>query len=97
MIPPPLPSFVWIPLLPLAAFLLLILIGRRLPGALAGWLAALALACACGLTLGLGDTVAHGGTAAISWSWLASGASRWTLGLVVDGLSWLMLVIVTSI
>jgi len=90
------PQLRWIPLLPLLAFTILILMGRRL-GRFSAWVAVAALATACGMTLSLGHAVFHGQRFAVSWPWLAFGNPRWVIGLAVDGLSWLMLMIVTSI
>ena len=90
------PELALIPLLPLAAFTVLILIGRRL-GRFSAWLAVAALAGAAGVSLGVGPAVKAGQRLGISWPGLAAGDPRWTLGLAVDGLTWLMLLVVTLI
>ena len=91
-----LPQLAWIPALPLLAFAILICFGRRL-GRFSPWVTVAALAGAFGLTLSLAGTVAHGHRAAVSWAWLSASAPVWSVGLAVDGLSWLMLFVVTSI
>jgi NADH-quinone oxidoreductase subunit L len=91
-----LPELFWIPAFPLAAFVLLILGGRR-AGRLSAWLAVAALASSCALTLAIGEAVFNGQRLVASWSWLSATDPRWSIGLAVDGLSWLMLFIVTSI
>jgi len=85
-----------IPGLPLAAFAVLILIGRRL-GRLSAWLSVAALTGSCALTWSLAGDVLHGQRLAVSWAWLASADSLWRIGLAVDGLTWVMLAIVTTI
>ncbi len=85
-----------IPTLPLAAFVLLIIVGRRL-GAAAPWLAVAALAGSCALSLTLADPAFHGAPLAARWAWLSTSDPRWSIGLSVDGLSWLMLFVVTLI
>ena len=87
---------VWIPGLPLAAFIVLIFAGRRL-GRFSGWLTVAALAASGGLTLSLAGAVFHGQRLAVSWAWLSPTNPAWSIGLAVDGLSWLMLAVVTSI
>ncbi|MBI3997368.1 MAG: NADH-quinone oxidoreductase subunit L [Candidatus Omnitrophica bacterium] len=88
------PLLAWIPLLPLTAFTVLILVGRRLRQ-YSAWLAIAALAGAGGVTLGIAEPVWHGYRLGLSWPWVLG--SRWALGLVVDGLSWLMLLVVTGV
>ena len=91
----PVPALVWIPTLPLLAFVLLICCGRRL-GRFSAWVAIAALAGSCAAAFAIVPPVFNGARLAVSWSWL-SVAPRWSVGLAVDGLSWLMLFIVTSI
>ncbi|MBI3331045.1 MAG: NADH-quinone oxidoreductase subunit L [Candidatus Omnitrophica bacterium] len=91
------PALLWIPLLPLVAFALLITCGRRLPPPAAGWVTVAALAGSAGATLALAEPVFHGHRLAVRWAWLATGDPRWALGLSVDGLSWLMLAVVTGV
>ena len=101
------PLLFWIPGLPLAAFTVLIFFGRRL-GRLSAWIAVAALASSCALTLSLASAVVHGQRFAADWAWLslpvASGAGQagsadpmWSVGFSLDGLSWIMLFVVTSI
>jgi len=85
-----------IPLLPLFAFTVLILIGRRL-GKLSPWVTVAALSGSCALTLSIRQPVFESARLAIQWPWLFSNDARWVLGLHVDGLSWVMLFIVTFI
>ena len=90
------PELLWIPALPLAAFALLVLAGRRL-GRFSAWIAVAALAAACVMTLRFADGVFQGDRLAVSWTWFSATDPRWTVGLVLDGLSWLMLFVVTGI
>ncbi|MBI3323676.1 MAG: NADH-quinone oxidoreductase subunit L [Candidatus Omnitrophica bacterium] len=90
------PQLFWIPGLPLIAFVILILVGRRL-GRLAAVLSVAALAGAFVLTARLAGAVLGGQRLAVEWAWLSAGDPRWTMGFAVDGLSWLMLAVVTSI
>ena len=90
------PRLVWIPLLPLSAFAVLILCGRRL-GRLSAWLSVAALAGALFLTCRLAGPVFQGQRLALSWSWLPDTAAQWSVGLAVDGLSLVMLAVVTSV
>ena len=85
-----------IPGFPLAAFVVLILIGRRL-GRLSAWLSVSALAGSCALTWSMAGRVLHGERLAVQWAWLADADALWRIGLAVDGLTWLMLAIVTTI
>ncbi len=90
------PWLVWIPALPLLAFVILILGGRRL-GRLSVWLSVGALAGSCAMTLVMGRPVFQGAHLGARWAWLSETEPRWAIGLSVDGLSWLMLCIVTTI
>ena len=90
------PALLLIPGLPLAAFALLILFGRRL-GRFSAWVTVAALAGAAGTTLALAEPVLHGHRFAVRWAWLSADDPRWALGLSVDGLSWLMLAVVTGV
>jgi len=90
------PLLAWIPGLPLAAFAVLILAGRRL-GRASAWLAVATLGASCGITLGLAGTAFGGHGLSVRWAWLSADEPRWTVGLMMDGLSWLMLFIVTAI
>ncbi|MBI3321138.1 MAG: NADH-quinone oxidoreductase subunit L [Candidatus Omnitrophica bacterium] len=91
-----LPALLWIPALPLAAFVILILIGRRLMR-WSAWVAVASLAGSCALTLSIAEPVFHGHRLWVQWAWLSASDPRWAFGLSVDGLSWLMLSVVTSI
>ncbi len=90
------PQVALIPGLPLAAFAILIFFGRRL-GRMSAWLAVAALAGACAGTLALAGPVVHGDRVAVSWAWLSATDPRWTIGFSVDGLSWIMCLVVTGI
>ncbi len=101
------PALLWIPLLPLAAFALLITCGRRL-GRFSAVVTVAALAGSGGATLALAEPVFHGHRLSVQWAWLSlpaaltagqagAGDPRWALGLSVDGLSWLMLAVVTGV
>ncbi len=89
------PELLWIPGLPVAAFALLILVGRRLGTASAG-VAVGALAGSCAATLAIAEPVLHGHRLALQWAWSFAEA-RWLLGFGVDGLGWVMLLVVTGI
>ena len=86
------PLLGWIPLLPLLAFAILILVGRRL-GRVSAWLSVAALAAAFVLTGAIAPSIWQGEVLHVQWLWLPG----WTLGLRVDALSWTMLAVVTSI
>ncbi|OGX29391.1 MAG: hypothetical protein A3B78_01105 [Omnitrophica WOR_2 bacterium RIFCSPHIGHO2_02_FULL_67_20] len=90
------PQLLLIPGLPLAAFTILIFAGRRL-GRMSAWVAVAALAGAAGVSWGLSPTIWAGQQLAFSWPWLTAIDPRWALGFAVDGLSWVMLAVVTSI
>ena len=90
------PELLLIPALPLAAFAAILLFGRR-AGRSAAWLAVAALAASCGVSLGLGPAVARGDRLGVSWAWLSGADPRWVVGLAVDGLSWIMLLVVAGI
>ena len=90
------PMLAWIPGLPLAAFAVLILVGRRL-GRASAWVSVAALASSAFLTLQLTPHVLDGQRLAVSWRWLSATDPAWFLGLAVDRLSWVMLVLVTVI
>ncbi|OGX37919.1 MAG: hypothetical protein A3C53_05925 [Omnitrophica WOR_2 bacterium RIFCSPHIGHO2_02_FULL_68_15] len=89
-----------IPLLPLAAFLLNILVGRRL-GAASAWVSVAAVAGAAALSVRTFLTVAAGH--AVAWpapgagTWLPIGGDAFRLGLVADPMSATMLLVVTGI
>lgn len=86
----------WIPGLPLIAFFVLILFGRRL-GRVSAWLSVAALAASCGLTMAISADVFGYGRIGIRWAWLSAINPAWTVGLVADAMSWIMLVVVTTI
>jgi NADH-quinone oxidoreductase subunit L len=90
------PELAWIPGLPLLAFAALLLAGRRL-GRFGAWVAIAALAGSCAATLALAPVVFQGHVLSVRWRWLPEPGPRWTIGLTVDGLGWLMLFIVTFI
>ena len=98
LIQPPVftPALGWILALPLIAFLVLIFFGRRL-GRLAPWVTVCALAADCGMTLKMAGPVWQGQRLGVSWAWLSQADPTWSIGLVVDGLTWIMLFVVTSI
>ncbi|MDP3703602.1 MAG: hypothetical protein Q8R78_04380, partial [Candidatus Omnitrophota bacterium] len=66
----PTPELAWIPLLPLAAFALIILMGRRM-GRLAAWLSVAALASSCLIVGALAPGVFRGDRLVLSWAWLS--------------------------
>jgi NADH-quinone oxidoreductase subunit L len=90
------PRLMWIPLLPLLSFALLILAGRRLK-ALACWISVAALAGAAALTFLIAPPVFDGAVLSLRWQWLSGTNPVWSIGLAVDGLSWVMLLVVTVI
>ncbi|MBI4004272.1 MAG: NADH-quinone oxidoreductase subunit L [Candidatus Omnitrophica bacterium] len=92
----PTPELAWIPLLPLAAFIIILLFGRR-AARLSAWLSVAALASSGMVVLAIAGGVFRGARLILSWPWLSLADPRWSLGLSVDGLSWLMLFIVTVI
>ena len=85
-----------IPGLPLAAFVILILGGRRL-GRFSAWVSIAALAGSGVLTFLIGPQIWRGHSLSVRWAWLPAQDSLWTIGLAVDGLSWVMLAVVTLI
>jgi NADH-quinone oxidoreductase subunit L len=90
------PGLLWIPGLPLAAFAVLILLGRRL-GRASGWLAVASLVGALLGVVSIGAAVLDHQTLVLRWPWLAPADSAWAVGFAVDGLSWIMLLVVTTI
>ena len=90
------PSLAWIPALPFIAFIVLIFFGRRI-GRASGWLAAVALLGAFAKVLSLAERVAAGHQFITQWAWLSTTDNLWKLGFSVDGLSLVMLLVVTSI
>ena len=86
----------WIPGLPLAAFAILILMGRRL-GRASAWLAVVAMAAALVATLGIAPAVLRHESVGIRWPWLSPTDYRWAIGLMVDELSLVMLFVVTIV
>ncbi len=90
------PELALIPVFPLAAFTILIFWGRRI-GRFSPWLAVAALAASCAMTFSLMGAVLQHTRLTVSWAWLSQVDTRWALGLSVDGLSWVMLVVVTTI
>ena len=89
------PELAWIPALPFIAFLLLILFGRRI-GRFSPWVTVTSLAGAFGVTLMLAGLAFDGRVTAVRWAWL-SATPLWSIGFSVDGLSWMMLFVVTLI
>ncbi|MBI4329365.1 MAG: NADH-quinone oxidoreductase subunit L, partial [Chloroflexi bacterium] len=87
---------VLVPLLPLAAFVLLGL-GMRRYRKTAALVSVLAIATSFVLALSLLVRVAQEGIVSASLSWLRVGEVAWTVGLRVDPLAALMLVLVTSV
>jgi NADH-quinone oxidoreductase subunit L len=96
-------DLVWlIPALPLAGFLLLLLLGRRLGEPLAGWLATLmvggSFAVACIVFAGLVDRPAEQRFfSQVLFSWIPVGNFRVDAGFLVDPLSMTMVLFVTGI
>ncbi len=90
------PQVALIPLFPLLAFVVLIFFGRRFMR-LGAWVSVAALASSCLVTLSLWGLVRSGRWLGVHWAWLSETSPRWTVGLRVDGLSWVMLVIVTLV
>ena len=90
------PRLALIPLLPLISFLLLILFGKRL-GGLAPWVSVAALASAAGITFSIAKPVFDGVALGLRWAWLSPTNDAWSVGFYVDGLSWVMLFVVTVI
>jgi len=90
------PLLPWIPGLPLAAFAILILVGRRLGRASAG-VSIAAMVGSLALTGALAPAVFRVEHVGIQWTWLPHEAGRFQIGLAVDGLSFLMLAVVTVV
>ncbi len=90
------PSLAWIPALPFIAFVVLIFFGKRI-GRASGWLAVAALLGAFAKVLSLAGQVAAGHQFVTQWAWLSTTSNLWKLGFSVDGLSLVMLLVVTSI
>jgi len=92
-------TFLWIPLLPLAAFPVLLWAGRRLPRG-GDWLGTLAVGgswvlalVAFGHALSTGD---HEPVRAMV-PWIQAGQVNFSMGILVDGLTIVMLVVVTTV
>ncbi|MBI4228016.1 MAG: NADH-quinone oxidoreductase subunit L, partial [Candidatus Omnitrophica bacterium] len=85
-----------IPALPLAAFLVNILAGRRL-GAVSAWVSVTAVAGAATLSLRAFLAVAAGQAPGATWSWLPWARDAFRLGVIVDPMSATMLLVVTGI
>ncbi len=81
-----------IPSLPLLAFALLILFGRRL-GRASAWVAIAAMAGSLGAVWAIAPAVVRGEILSVRWEWLP----HWGIGLRVDVLSLVMLAVVTVI
>jgi len=92
----PVPALAAIPAYPIGMCVFLTLFGRRF-GRLSGALAATALGCSCWVALNLIPPVFQGYRLVVSWPWLSRTNPAWTIGLAVDGLSGLMLCVVTVI
>ena len=96
-------DLVWlIPALPLAGFLLLVVLGRRLGEPLAGWVATLASAGSFGATvlvfLGLTDLDEHHRAAeTVLFDWLPTGGLQVEAGFLADPLSITMALFVTGV
>ena len=90
------PILAAIPLFPLLSFVILILIGRRL-GVLSAWISVAALAASCAVSLSIAQPIFNGTALGIRWAWLSETNPAWSFGLRADGLSWIMLFIVTVI
>ena len=96
-------DLVWlIPALPLAGFLLLVVLGRRLGEPLAGWVATLASAGSFGATvlvfLGLTSLdEEHRAAETVLFEWLPAGGLRVEAGFLADPLSITMALFVTGV
>ena len=86
-----------VPLLPLGVFVLLGVFGLRKVRPLAALLSVLAIGVAFIVSLGiLGDLLVNGETTA-DWVWLAVEDAEFRIGYIIDPLSAMMLVLVTSV
>ncbi len=86
----------WIPGLPLLAAAILLLVGRRL-GRWSSHVAIAAMSGSAALVFLIGSWILDGHRLGVRWIWLSAQKPQWSLGLAVDGLSWIMLVVVTLI
>ena len=85
-----------IPALPLAAFVINILAGRRL-GRASAWVSVGAVVGSCLLSLRVFQAVAGGARPALEWTWLPALGEVFRLGFVADPMSATMLLVVTGI
>ncbi len=90
------PELALIPAFPLAAFGLLIFFGRRL-GRLSAWVAVAALCVSALLTGSIASAIVQGHRLSVGWAWLSATNPMWSVGLAADGLTWVMLFVVTVI
>ncbi|MBI2900291.1 MAG: NADH-quinone oxidoreductase subunit L [Planctomycetes bacterium] len=87
-----------IPILPLAGFLINGLFGKRLPRVVVEAIAVLGPFASFGLALAAFFHVRHGGTAAFTYfSWMAAGEFSVDVGLHLDGLSAVMVLVITGV
>jgi len=90
--------YVLIPLLPLLSFIINILFGRRFIRHRAHWIAVPAVGISFVLSLLVFIDVLHGRTVNIDlYDWVVSGDFRVSIGFLIDQLSALMILVVTSI
>src|SRR3954454_12073531 len=93
---------IWIPLLPLLGFLINTVAGRRLPKAISGGVASLAMLGAFGVSVVafwtlLGQAPADRELLQTVYSWIASGDFQIPVTLRLDPLSSVMILVVTGI
>ena len=90
--------YLLIPLLPLAAAIIVGLFGRKLPRASAHWLTIAGVGASFGLSAFVFRDVLHGhlfnGTV---YTWLNSGGTSFEIGFLIDRLSAIMMVVVTFV
>ncbi len=91
-----------VPLLPLAGFLILVLLGRKLGNPLAGWLATFMVAASFVVTVvvfaGLFRLPVGGRSYTQSWfTWISSGHLHVDMGLLIDPLSMTMAAFITGV
>ncbi|MBI4847680.1 MAG: NADH-quinone oxidoreductase subunit L [Nitrospirae bacterium] len=91
-------KYILIPLLPLIAFIINILFGRNFIKDKAHWIAVPAVACSFILALSAFMNVASGNVININvYNWIVSGTFTVTIGFLIDQLTAIMLIVVTSI
>lgn len=90
------PSLLFIPGLPLLAFAVLILCGRRL-GTLSAWTSIAAMAGSLWLVCSITPPIFRGEQLGVRWVWVPEATDRFRVGLAVDSLSFVMLAVVTIV